>query len=304
MENILIIKHGALGDVVLAIGTMLLLRERHPEARFTLMTMRPFVSLVEQTGIFADYVIDNRKAMLNLPETWRVLRALRDGRFDVIYDLQGRDRTRTYRCLLRWLAHRGHYDWHDYHHHCCYHTEKETVFLPAREEQQEEVLPFATTDLRFMSGKGEYFHLLPENFVMLIPGCSPQHPYKRWPVERYRELVQRLAQRSVSAVVIGTRAEEEEVKAICAGQPTAVNMVGKTSLLDVPQIALRARAVVGNDTGPSHMASLTGAFTIALYDHRTRLSVLTGPNSRCLVSEAEITRIGVEDVWRELEPAL
>ncbi len=49
-QRILIIKHGALGDVVLAMGTMKRLRELHPEAHITLMTMGMFVPMAEQLG--------------------------------------------------------------------------------------------------------------------------------------------------------------------------------------------------------------------------------------------------------------
>ena len=52
-QRILIIKHGALGDVVLAMGTMKRLRELHPEAHITLMTMGMFVPMAEQLGVFA-----------------------------------------------------------------------------------------------------------------------------------------------------------------------------------------------------------------------------------------------------------
>ncbi len=63
-QRILIIKHGALGDVVLAMGTMKRLRELHPEAHITLMTMGMFVPMAEQLGVFDDFIVDNRSALL------------------------------------------------------------------------------------------------------------------------------------------------------------------------------------------------------------------------------------------------
>lgn len=57
-QRILIIKHGALGDVVLAMGTMKRLRELHPEAHITLMTMGMFVPMAEQLGVFDDFIVD------------------------------------------------------------------------------------------------------------------------------------------------------------------------------------------------------------------------------------------------------
>jgi len=304
MENILIIKHGALGDFVLALGVMKTLRERHPSARFTLMTIKSLVPIAEQTGIFSDYIVDGRASLLHVATSFCVLRRLLAGRFSRIYDLQERTRTETYRRFLRLFAPAGEYDWVKCYSKKRLHVRKSCRVGWGRETEEAEQVAFPCPDLSFLHGKGEYFHLLPERFVMLIPGCSPQHPYKRWSVENYRELVRRLAARGIASVVIGTQAEATEVNAICQGQESAVNMLNKTSLLDVPQLALRAVAVVGNDTGPSHMAALSGAFTLALYDQRNRTSVLHGPRCHSIVSPAGMELIPVDEVWAVLEPQL
>ena len=93
-QRILIIKHGALGDVVLAMGTMKRLRELHPEAHITLMTMGMFVPMAEQLGVFDDFIVDNRLPYWKLGATWRAVRSIVKGNFDVVYDLQESSRTR------------------------------------------------------------------------------------------------------------------------------------------------------------------------------------------------------------------
>lgn len=304
MENILIIKHGALGDFVLALGVMKALRARHPEARFTLMTIASLLPIAKQTGLFDDYIVDERAQLWRAAAVGSVLRRLLAGRFHRVYDIQERTRTKTYRLFLRFFSPAGEYDWVRCYSQKKLHVSKRCRLGWGRETETPEHVPFPTPDLSFLHGKGEHFHLLPERFVMLVPGCSPQHPYKRWATENYRELVRRLAERGVSSVVIGTRAEADVVNAICEGQEKAVNMFNKTSLLDVPQIALRAVAVVGNDTGPSHMASLSGAYTIALYDQRNRTSLLHGPHCHSIISPAGTDLITVDEVWELLKTPL
>ncbi|MFQ7534592.1 MAG: glycosyltransferase family 9 protein [Akkermansia muciniphila] len=93
-QRILIIKHGALGDVVLAMGTMKRLRELHPEAHITLMTMGMFVPMAEQLGVFDDFIVDNRLPYRKLGATWEAVRSIVKGNFDVVYDLQESSRTR------------------------------------------------------------------------------------------------------------------------------------------------------------------------------------------------------------------
>ena len=303
MENILIIKHGALGDFVLAIGAMRALKDQSPQARFTLLTSPPFVKIAEQMDMFSDYIIDNRLPFWHIGETHRVVSAILRGRFDRIYDLQGTTRTRTYRRFWRFLAPaRSFCEWHS-RDDISYHMRRGLLpLLPGRVTQVPQRIPGNVTDLSFLHGEGKYFDRLPARFVLLIPGCSLKHPYKRWPVEHYREIVRRLAERNVRAVLLGTKAEADEAAAIAEGNASVVNMVGLTSIEDVPQIALRALAVVGNDTGPSHMASLTGAFTIAIFDQRNSHSVLRGPNVANLVSPGCVAEISPDEVWQHLVP--
>lgn len=301
MENILIIKHGALGDVVLALGSMQALKRENPDAAFTLMTMKPFVGICEQAGVFDAYIVDNRRSLFNVKETWRVLGAVVAGRFARIYNFQYSQRTRIYRRMLRLLAPAGEYRWIDVPTGQTYTITKRSRFGIGREQVAPAAVPQETTDLRFLHGEGKHFDKLPARYVLLIPGCSPKHPYKRWPVENYREIVRRLAERGIAAVVLGTQAEAAEAAAICEGNPTVVNMVGLTSLLDVPQVAMRALAVVGNDTGPSHMASFTGVFTLAIYDQRNARSVLRGKRCASLVSEGGVELVTPDMVWSRLE---
>lgn len=306
MENILIIKHGALGDFVIAIGVMRALRERHPEARFTLMTMAPFVGIGEKMEMFSDYIVDNRVSWVRLKESIRVIKALVHGKFTHVYNLQPTTRTRTYRKLWRCFAPAGsECYWLNWGECACILRRGRLPLLPASEEMiPEDRLPRRVTDLRFLHGDGKHFDRLPQRYVLLIPGCSPQHAYKRWPVAHYREIVRRLAEMGVQAVLLGTQAEAEEANAICEGNPSVVNMVGLTSIPDVPQVALRALAVLGNDTGPSHMASFTGVFTIAMYDKRTACGALRGPHAVNLVSESTIDLITPDEVWQHLLPHL
>ncbi|MCI6982275.1 MAG: glycosyltransferase family 9 protein [Akkermansia muciniphila] len=305
-KKILFVKHGALGDIVMSIGTIRHIAEQFPGAQCSVMTKAPFRKLMEHIGIFSEYIIDNRTSWWNIPAMYRVLNALRTGGYDIIVDLMGNGRMHRYREILSCTAPKGScWEWWDLPGRTLYRSEKRSSLLPAHTEVQRNY-PFRyhRTDLSFMHGKGEHFHLLPERFVLLIPGCSPQHAYKRWPVENYREVVRRLHARGLSAVIIGTKAEAAEINAICADNPGAVNMLGLTELFDVPQIALRALATLGNDTGPTHMASLSGAFTISLLDQRNKASGLIGPDSISLTSPGNVDRLSVDEVWGQLEPRL
>lgn len=309
MEHILIIKHGALGDFVMDIGAIFFIRDQHPGAKFTLMTSAPFVSLGKQLGFIDDFIIDNRKTF----KTPGILKQVLRGGFTHVYDLQCRPRTMSYRTWLRLLWPVGTYEWymskgiHDNRP-----AQDTTMRYTIRKTHR---LGFGTmtaspwgvempvSDISFLHGKGEHFDMLPERFVLFIPGCSARNAYKRWPVECFVEIARRLATQGIKTVVIGTKAEEAEISAISQSDPTnIINMMGLTELMDIPQIALRSRCAIGNDTGPSHMASLSGAPVIGLYDKRTGHAKLLGPRSTSIVSDSTIDLITPDRVWEVLQP--
>ncbi len=299
MKKTLIIKHGALGDVALAMGTLQALHREHPDAELWLLTARCFFPIAQAVGIFTGCMEDNRGGKV---ETLRVLRGIARSGFTDIYDFQQSQRARLYRRVLRFIWPRGVYRWVDTKTQKLITITKKRSWGVGRAQVCPIHIPWEKTDLSTMHADGKHFNLLPQRYVLFIPGCSAKHPYKRWPVERYGELADRLGRLGLFVVVLGTRDEAAEGEALARGRDWVVNMVGLTALNDVPQVALRSLAVVGNDTGPSHMAAMTGRFTIGLFDQRNARSVLRGDHVANIISSGGVERISVDEVWMRLLP--
>lgn len=304
MQKILVIKLGALGDFVLELGGMLKVRQLHPDAEITLMTNKAFLSIAQQTGVFDKYIIDNRVSWLDIKTQRNLLREVAGAGFELIYDFQCVSRTeKKYFSALRWAMPHS-FTWIRTRRKSAWRVEKKHAWGMGKKTAMEHLFEFPVTDLSFLHGENKHFHELPEKFVVLIPGCSPTHPYKRWPVEYFAELSNRLAERGIRTVILGTAAEADTVDAIVSASASAVSMVNKTSLLDIPDLARKAVAIVGNDTGPTHMSSLSGSYTIAVYDKRTGHCVTRGPRSYNFVSPSTIDLITVDMVWEKLLPIL
>lgn len=266
--NILVIKLSALGDIVLATGLLREIRERHPSARITFLTRGAFAEFGRSMGLFDEVLVDNRERYAGF---WKVgFGIVAHGHYDLVYDLQDKTRTRAYRRIARFCG-RWSMVWR--------------LRFKSRYEP----------DLSFCHGAHENFHLLPERYALLIPGCSPGHPHKMWPAESYRELSRRLGERGLRSVVMGTKAEAEQIRAIIEGNPHAVDFMGKSSLADIPDLARGAEFVIGNDTGPSHMARIAGAKTITLFCKITEKSAREAPNAINVIRE-RISDISVDDV--------
>lgn len=257
-EKILVIRHGALGDFCLATGAMKAIREQHPEAQITLLTQSFLAPLARRLGWFEAIEIDNRSRSLS--EIWRICRLIAGGGFDRVYDLQQTHRTqRTY----RWIA----------------------GLMSGFSVVWARLTAVAKPDLSMVHGEHEHFGRLPQRYALLIPGCSPANPEKRWPAQNYRKLSKWLGEQGIVSVVLGTKAEQAEIEAICAENPQAVNFMGKSELTDIPDLARGAEIVIGNDTGPTHMCRLAGAKTVLLLPGYSRHLVGDGEGLRALIAE-------------------
>ena len=302
-KKILVIKHGALGDFILSLSTMKELSELHPEDDLYCLTMSPFVDLARQSGFFKDVFVDNRASQLS--EWYRVLRKiLLDEQWDIIYDIQQSHHTvKRYLPFLRFMS-RKDFCWAFPYKRYRLNIHKKRAFSWGTAE----TIPWPRVgricpDLSFCQGNPECLAQLPERFILMIPGCSAGHPYKRWPEKYFIEIAKKAGAMGIESVVLGTKAETEIVNTICQGTPFAHSFLNKTKLTDIPPIAQRALVVLGNDTGPQHMASFVGTPAISLFCRRTEKSAITQPNITNLIAPA-IDDITPEDVWRFMKPIL
>jgi len=107
------------------------------------------------------------------------------------------------------------------------------------------------------------------DFVLLVPGSSPQHPAKRWPAARFAVLARALAATGIVPVVVGSAHEAPLAAVIRAACPGAVDLVGRTDIGLLAALAQHARLTVGNDTGVSHLAAAAGCPVIVLFSRES-----------------------------------
>jgi ADP-heptose:LPS heptosyltransferase len=110
---------------------------------------------------------------------------------------------------------------------------------------------------------------LPPRFIMLVPGCSPAQPQKRWPAAFYAELGRRLDARGFDLVLVGTEADRDATATIRGALPEAIDLTWRTDLFQLATVARRAAGAIGNDTGPVFLSAAVGAPTLMLMSGHT-----------------------------------
>ena len=100
MSNILIIKHGSLGDIAQASGAIQDISEHHKNDQIHLLTTKPYFDLFEKNSFIHDVILDKRLPKFNLIYLYILMRKLKKLNFQKIYDLQNSSRTKFYKNIL------------------------------------------------------------------------------------------------------------------------------------------------------------------------------------------------------------
>ncbi len=110
-------------------------------------------------------------------------------------------------------------------------------------------------------------------------------PTKKWPVQAYLELGRRITvSQKAQVIVLGGRGETEEAAAFDA-EEGIVNLVGRTSLRQLPAILERCGVVVAGDTGPLHAAMAMAVPVVALFGPTDERQFEFGERDVCLTVE-------------------
>src|SRR5712664_973899 len=90
---------------------------------------------------------------------------------------------------------------------------------------------------------------------------------KCWPPERFADFVNRYRCHTDSDVILFGKAAEQQVADAIAAKITgsAISLVGKTAIADLPALLSRCQLFVGNDSGAMHVAAAVGLPVVAIF---------------------------------------
>lgn len=303
-KRALVIKHGSLGDIFLVLGALEDIAEA-VGSPVDVLTMSPYAKIFKRSPHVGEVIVDNRKGRLNLSYLLELRQIFKTGNYNLVVDLQNSKRTLFYR---RYLAAR--LDW------CQSGTRAPTEFFStltpspvlAKAIAQLEQCAIGTENLL----KGELGWLCDESEalstvsksakpVILLPGASAKHSHKIWP--RYAELAEMLL-RDGFDVFIAPGPDDME---LCRQMPGEL-LLNADRWLDFFQLAgvlSAAKFVVGNDSGPTHLAASLGTKGLALFSERTSEYApnMQRKNMGVKISQ-ELADISAENILDEIKAAV
>lgn len=302
MAEILVIKLSALGDLVQADGAMRDIRAHHVGDRITVMTTPPYRKFMEKCPWVDEVLIDRRSPRYHLLKMARLRRELNAKRFDRVYDLQQVGRTRFY---CRWLFPQT--QWVGDVHGCWCFLERgkdqcaQDHFSAHLKKAGINVKYTLHSDVSWMAEDVAELldnEKLEPGYVLLIPGASVSHQEKRWPY--YRELANHLIENGFQTVTVPGPDEMDLCKQIPGRMLAPAGSFHDFFVLT--GIVTKAGFVIGNDTGPTHIAAHTGARGLALFSsHAPPERSGIQHTGFSVMQSANLKELAVESVWREVE---
>ncbi|MBS4046654.1 MAG: glycosyltransferase family 9 protein [Alphaproteobacteria bacterium] len=300
---ILVIKHSALGDMILALPLLRAIRQHHAGERIVLLTTAPYVDLLQRSGLADEIWTDPRAKVWQPLKLLALLRRIRKAGFSRIYDLQGSQRTKSYYRLLGspadiWVGNAP---------GCRYHIPDPTAPMHITELRRRQLALVGIPDpglpdLDFLTADIARFSL-PARIALLVPGGAPHRPAKRWPAERFAALAGHLVSQGITPVLIGRAAEQAEIAAIQANCPEAISLCDQTSIADLAALGRRAALCVGNDTGPMHIIAAAGCPSLVLYSAESDPRKISPRGDWVrLLQRPSLQDVSLEDVIAALPP--
>ncbi len=285
--RILLIKPSSLGDIVHAMPVASAIKTAWPEAHLTWVVKRRWADLVERIeGVDRVWTVD--ETVRSWIEQARRLRA--EG-VDLAIDLQGLFRSGALARLSGAPARIGFANaregspW--------FYTMRVPVPTLEMHAVDRYLLVAQSLDIRSSGTPRFSFTAFDRDLDIIRDVCaqeglkidrpwiavnvSARWPTKRWSLDSFAEVVDRLQEEGLGQVVViggaGDRSDAEQLRAV-AGSPF-IDFTGKIPLSCLPAFLSKAALLITNDSGPMHIAAAVGCRVIALFGPTSE--VRTGP---------------------------
>jgi ADP-heptose:LPS heptosyltransferase len=308
MSNILIIKHGSLGDIAQACGAIQDISENHQDDQIHILTTKPYFKLFRKNAFIHNVILDKRLSRFNLIYLYLLMRTLKKLNIKKVYDLQNSSRTKFYKNILFSKANFN--TW----------SSSETTLpsnISKEEFDKDPVLNRFEHQLKTSGIKIE--HTMKPNFswavinideikhefnldkyIVLFPFCSAHLTHKKWP--HYNELIELIKNKykdQIKVVVAPGPSEIDDAKNI-----NAVSILDNGKALDIAQLASLIKEssfVIANDTGPAHISAHLGVKGLTLFGaHTTAFKVSIERENFKAIQVADLEKLSASKVLEKI----
>ncbi len=279
-QRILLIRPSALGDVCRTVGVLASLRQAFPNAAIDWIVQDDFAPAVqahpavdEIIGFPRSHFTKLGKGPGSLLAMLGWLRSLRKKHYDLVLDCQGLARSGMMTFVTGAKTRIGQrsareFAWLAYNQRAP--KDKSTLLPPHTVDQmflliehlgipviRDMRLFVEQTHASWWDQQRENLGIASGPYAVLAP--TSRWLSKRWPIDRFAQLIEPLLQRGFTGVVvIGSPSEASQVQPLFSGhdggRAPLINLVGKTGIGQTMAVLAGAGIIIANDSAPLHIA--------------------------------------------------
>ena len=308
MSNILIIKHGSLGDIAQASGAIQDISENHKNDQIYLLTTKPYFELFKKNPFVNEVILDKRLPKYNLIYLYFLMRELKKYNFSRVFDLQNSSRTSFYKSILFPKANKDTWS-----------STKTTLPAEINKEKFDKDSVLNRFDYQLKESGLNTINTLKPNFswacseineiknkydlqkyILLFPFCSPHLSVKKWPY--YDKLIGLIKDKFGSEYKVITAPGPNEIDD--ARKFDAISVLDNDKALNLSQLTSLIKEsafIVANDTGPAHIAAHVAARGLTLFgEHTTAYKVSIERENFKAIEVTDLNKLSAEKVFERL----
>ena len=308
MSNILIIKHGSLGDIAQASGAIQDIFENHKNSQIYLLTTKPYFDLFKKNPFINEVILDKRLSRFNLLYLFPLMKKLKKLNFFKVYDLQNSSRTKFYKTILFPKSNLD--TWSSSLTTLPQGIDKEQFDKKPVLERFEHQLKTSgletkntlKPDFNWSCSKIEHIKKKYDlnKYILLFPFCSPHLTVKKWPY--YNELINLIKNKFKDEYKILVAPGPEEIDD--AKKFNALSVLNEQKSLNISELSSLIKEssfIVANDTGPAHMAAHLNVKGLTLFgSHTTAYKVSIERENFKPIQVENLEKLGSEKVFEYL----
>ena len=310
MSNILIIKHGSLGDLIQANGAIKDIKNFYKNRKVFLLTSQPYAIFMSECPYIDGVIIDKRLPRWNLFYLNALKKNLARHNFSKVFDLQNSKRTNFYK---RFIFKKG-TEW----------SSSETSLEPGQKKSDFDEYPVLdrmelqlkksnietqyTKNINLDWAKEDVSRMIKQysnnEYILLFPFCSKKNKKKKWPY--FKELIFKLKDGYKNHYPILVAPGPNEIKeSELLNAKIVTENGGPISIKKLISLISNAKFIVANDTGPAHIASHLDKKGLVLFGSHTSAKKVSIENYNFKpLSVKNLKELSMETVFHEIKSRL
>ena len=273
MSNILIIKHGSLGDLIQANGAIKDIKNFYKNRKVFLLTAQPYAIFMSECPYIDGVIIDKRLPRWNIFYLNNLKKILAKYNFTKVYDLQNSSRSKFYKRFII-----KNVEW----------SSSETSLEPGqkrRDFDKEPVLDRMEIQLKKSGVETQFIKNVDLSwalkdisrltrqytngeYILIFPFCSKKHLNKKWPY--FKELISNLKTSYKNKYPVLIAPGPNEISD--ANELNAKVVLSNNESIDIKTLISlinNSKFIISNDTGPAHIASHLDKKGLVLFGSHT-----------------------------------